>query len=96
MVDTVIECGNTLGIADVGDLYAKLLTELAEGNSVRFNVSEIERIDTAALQVMCSYSKEVISHGQSLVWQSPSEAFLRSVRLLGLESRMNIEDNTDG
>jgi len=87
---TVIECGEALGIADVGDFYAKLLTELAEGHKVRFNVSDIERIDGAALQVMYAYAKEAEKHGQGLVWASPSEAFMRSVNLLGLAEGMNI------
>jgi len=87
---TVIECGEALGIADVGDLYAKLLTELAEGNKVRFNVSDIERIDGAVLQVMYAYAKEAEKRGQGLVWDSPSDAFMRSVKLLGLAEGMNI------
>lgn len=96
MAETVIECGDALGIADVGDLYAKLLTELAEGNSIRFNVSEIERIDAAALQMMYAYSKEAEKQGNTLEWQQPSEAFFRSAQLLGLATAMNIEDNTVG
>ena len=91
---TVIECGETLGIADVGDLYAKLLTELAEGHTIRFDVSNIERIDAAALQVIYAYSKEVEKQGHVLTWEASSEAFRRSASLLGLAERMNIEDNT--
>jgi len=96
MADTevVIECGDALGIADVGDLYAKLLTEVAEGNTVRFDVSQLERIDGAALQMMYAYTKEAASQGNTLKWEEPSDAFLRSARLLGLLSVMNIEDNT--
>jgi len=90
---SVIDCGETLGIADVGDLYATLLTELAEGNTVRLDVSEIERIDAAALQMIYAYSKEAIRQGEALSWISPSQAFLRSVNLLGLAERMNIEGN---
>ena len=90
----VIECGDALGIADVGDLYAKLLIELAEGHIVHFDVSEIERIDAAALQVLYAYFKEAEKQGHTLLWNSPSEAFIRSVNLLGLAEKMNIEDNT--
>jgi len=93
MAETVIECGEVLGIADVGELYAKLLSELAEGNEVSFDVSQIERIDAAALQVMYAYSKEVKTHGQNLTWSSPSEAFMRSARLIGLASTMNLDGN---
>ncbi len=91
---TVIECGEALGIADVGDLYAKLLIEVAEGHAIRFNASDIERIDAAALQIIYAYSKEAEKQGHALVWEAPSEAFIRSAKLLGLAERMNIEDNT--
>jgi len=94
MTEVIIDCGDALGIADVGDLYGRLLTEVAEGHSVQFDISQLERIDGAALQVMYAYSKEARSQGHSLVWKSPSDAFLRSARLLGLLSAMNIEDNT--
>jgi len=91
---TVIDCGEALGIADVGDLYAKLLTELAEGHAIRFDVSKVERIDAAALQVIYAYSKEAEKQGHALDWESPSEAFIRSANLLGLAERMKLEDNT--
>lgn len=94
MAETVIECGEALGIADVGDLYAKLLTEVAEGNVIRFDISQLERIDAAALQMLYAYSKEAEKQGHVLIWEAPSEAFLRSTRLLGLASVMNIDDNT--
>lgn len=94
MAETVIECGETLGIADVGDLYARLLTEVAEGNVMRFDISQLERVDAAALQMLYAYSKEAEKQGHTLRWDAPSEAFLRSARLLGLASVMNIDDNT--
>mgnify|MGYP000379595428 CR=1 FL=1 len=90
---SVIECGDAIGVADVGDLYAKLLTELAEGNAVSFDVSEIERIDAAALQMVYAYSKEASKQGQQLTWITPSDAFMRGATLLGLAERLNIEDN---
>ncbi len=90
--EVLVDCGEALGIADVGDLYATLLTEIAEGHTIKFDVSKIERIDGAALQLIYAYAKESISQGNPLNWDSPSEAFLRSARLLGLLSAMNLDD----
>lgn len=91
----MIDCGEIVGIADVGDFYATLLMSVAEGKSLNLDVSKVERIDGAALQLMYAYSKEARSHGHTLSWHSPSEAFLRSARLLGLSSLMNLENTTD-
>lgn len=85
-----IDCGDALSIADVGDLYADLLVSLAEGKTVQFDASKLERIDAAALQILYAYSKEAASNGSPLIWEQPSEAFYRSAELLGLAQLMNI------
>jgi len=91
---TIIPCGGSLSIADVGDLYAKLLISLAEGSTVTFDVSEIEKIDAASLQTIYAFSKEAAKQGKSLAWDSATPTFYRSAKLLGLAELMNIEDNT--
>jgi len=89
-----IGCGDALGIAEVADFYATLLTTLAEGGQVELDVSKLERIDAAALQMLYAFSKELVSHGATLTWLSPSEAFCRSAKLLGLEELMKLSDNS--
>ncbi len=95
MTDQVIDCGDALSIADVGDVYAKLLTPLAENKSVKIDCSQIERIDAAGIQMLYAFSKEAAAHGHPLNWEQPSEAFVRSARLLGLAELMNIDNNSD-
>ncbi|MFW5427251.1 MAG: lipid asymmetry maintenance protein MlaB [Methylophagaceae bacterium] len=85
----VIECGDALGISGVGDLHTQILMELSEGYKIQFDVSQIERIDAAALQLIYAYSKE-----QTLEWNEPSEAFIRSAKLLGLAELMNLEGDS--
>lgn len=85
-----MDCGDALSIADVGDLYADLLVLLAEGKTVQFDASKLERIDAAALQTLYAYSKVAASSGSPLIWEQPSEAFHRSAKLLGLAQLMNI------
>lgn len=89
----VIDCGESLNIAGVGDLYAKLLKLLADGQAVKLDVSKIERIDAAALQMLYSFSKEAEEHGNAIDWSDASDAFCRNANLLGLAPKMNIEDN---
>ncbi|MDH5358597.1 MAG: STAS domain-containing protein [Gammaproteobacteria bacterium] len=85
----VIDCGESLNIAGVGDLYAELLALLAEGKPVAFNVSQVERVDAASLQMLYAFSKEAEEQGNPLEWEQPSDAFYSSVKLLGLEKMLN-------
>jgi anti-anti-sigma regulatory factor len=89
-----IDCGDVLGIVHVAELYEKLLVSLAEGDVVILNVSKIERIDAAALQVIYAYSKALAKQGSELSWSSASEAFQRSAKLLGLTEKMNLNGNS--
>jgi len=92
--DTIaIACGEALGIAEVADVYATLLAALAEGSSVDLDISQLERVDAAALQMLYAFSKERATQGSSLTWTAPSEAFSRSAKLLGLAELMNLENN---
>ena len=89
----VIDCGDSLNIAGVGDLYAELLAALADGKAVKLDVSKIERIDAAALQMLYAFSGEAEEHGQPISWAQASEAFCRGAKLLGLAPKMNLDDN---
>jgi anti-anti-sigma regulatory factor len=92
--DTIaIACGEALGIAEVADVYETLLVALAEGSSVDLDISKLERVDAAALQMLYAFSKEMATQGSSLTWTSPSEAFSRSTKLLGLAELINLENN---
>jgi anti-anti-sigma regulatory factor len=90
---TLIDCGDSLGIANVGDMYTRVLSSLAEGQIIQFDVSKIERIDTAAMQMIYAFSKEAGKHGKVLLWDGASEAFVHSAKILGLATFMNITDN---
>ncbi len=94
MSDTVIDCGEILTIAGVGDLYAQLLIYLAEGKTVAFDCSKIERIDTASLQILLAYAKEAQTRAAPLSWLNPSDTFIQNAALLGLASQLNIQQNS--
>lgn len=90
---TVIDCGVVLGIANVADIYTRVLSSLAEGHIIQFDVSKIERIDAAAMQLIYAFSKEAAKQGYVLLWEGASEAFVCSAKMLGLATLMNMTDN---
>lgn len=90
---TVIDCGEVLAIANVAEMYTQALSGLADGHLIHFDVSKIERIDTAAIQMIYAFSKEAAKQGHVLQWQDASETFVRNVKTLGLAAMINLADN---
>jgi anti-anti-sigma regulatory factor len=95
MTIEVIKCGETLGVADVSTLYPQLLTLLLEEKQVVFDCSQIERIDTAALQMLYAFSKASALYGYDINWEQASDGFINSAHLLGLAKPMGIVDKRE-
>lgn len=89
----VIDCGDTLSIADVSTLYTEILTLLADGQQITLDVSKITRIDTAAIQLIYAFYNESLLLGYKISWHQPSDVFCQSVSSLGLAEKMNINNN---
>jgi anti-anti-sigma regulatory factor len=90
MTIEVIACGETFGIADVNALYPRLLTLLLEERPLVFDCSQIERIDTAALQMLYAFSKASSLYGYEINWNQASDSFINSAHLLGVATAMGI------
>lgn len=93
-INAAIDCGEMLTIAESAQLYATLLAELAEGHIVAVDLSRVQRIDVAGIQVLLGFSREVALQGQSVDWGTPSETFLKSVAMLGLEAEMGLQTHS--
>ncbi len=98
MTTAIIDCGKSLGMDDIDDMYADLLSLLAEDKQVSFDCSKIERIDTAALQMLCAFARESDIHGFTIVWDKTSDIFVHNARLIGLAGIMGLTNsrNDDG
>lgn len=86
----VIDCHDGLTIANVAEMYAQVLSHLAEGNLIQFETSKIEYIDIAAIQMIYAYSQYAVQQGHVLDWQSASDAFVDNVELLGMSKPMKM------
>ncbi|GAB3789649.1 STAS domain-containing protein [Dyella agri] len=64
-------------------LHAELLAALP-GGSVALDGSQVERVDTAALQLLLLLRRELDKHGSTLAWRGASEALNDAAGLLGL------------
>ena len=94
MAVEVIECGDALEVANVNALHSQLLAVLSEQKHVAFNCSQIERVDTAALQMLYAFSKASSDYGCVINWDEASDVFIHNARLLGLASAMGMQAST--
>lgn len=88
MAESIVEinCAESVIIAQVADLYAQLLMAMAEGQAIQINLSDIERIDTAVIQLFYSFSRDAQLQGLVVIWSNPSQLFCEAVDRLGIKA----------
>ncbi len=79
-----IECAEVLDISGVAEFHARCLEALGTKQSLRLNASQVDRADTAALQVLGAFIQDANTRQQVVQWEAPSEALCQSAALLGL------------
>ncbi|KGM08208.1 hypothetical protein LP43_0631 [Methylophaga thiooxydans] len=77
-----IEFGESLSIAQVGKLYGQLLTSIADEKAINLDLSQIERVDTAAIQLLYSFQRDAAAQGLVIIWSNPSKVFCDAVDIL--------------
>jgi ABC-type transporter Mla MlaB component len=73
-------------VADAGSLKSGLAKLLESSAAVTLDVSAVQRIDTAGLQVIAAFVRERESHGRQVQWQGSAAALATAARLLGLSA----------
>jgi anti-anti-sigma regulatory factor len=73
-------------------LKSALLDLLMDQLPVTFDVRAVERIDTAALQVLCAFVRDRKAAGGKVLWVGYTESFCEAIRLLGLQQLLDIPD----
>ncbi len=73
-----------LDIVGARNLYTKLSTVLAQTKSVELDGSRIERVDTAALQLLAAFCRAARDAGFALTWCGSSPALSDAAALLDL------------
>ncbi len=84
-----IDCGEVMDIAAMAEFRLQLVESLASKQAVVLDASQVERADTAALQVLTAFIQDAHAQQQVVQWKAPSEAMCRSAALLGLSGMLN-------
>jgi anti-anti-sigma regulatory factor len=88
----VLALGANCTVRDCSALKSELLDLLAHRQPVTIDVSGVERIDTAAMQVLCAFARDRQAAGGQVRWVGQAPGFVAAVRLLGLKKVLGVSD----
>jgi len=79
-----IDCGKKFTINHVSDIYLQLLTAMAEQQAVSIDISQIERIDTAAMQLLYNFERDAEKQDLVVMWSKASQVFEQAADTLAM------------
>jgi ABC-type transporter Mla MlaB component len=80
----ILTCEACLDISVAQAWYRKLQDCLERHQAVQFHGAQVERVDTAMLQLLSAFIQEARGRGMAVDWQQPSPALRQAARLLDL------------
>jgi len=88
----MLDCGEILDIAQVTQWHASAMQQLANINGdITIDVSSLQKIDTAGIQLLTSIVRHVESRGNKVIWSELSPAFINAATLLGLHDTLGMK-----
>lgn len=79
-----------VSIMDVEQLHAQFKGALGEEEALTISAAEVERIDSAGIQLCVSLCLTCQQLHRPVVWQDFSDTFLHSARLLGVSDVLGL------
>lgn len=80
-----------ISIVNIGEWKDKLTDLLEASSSIAINASDLTRVDTAAVQLMVAFIKELQTQNIEFEWANRSTELDKVARQLGLESMLQLE-----
>ena len=87
--DTILSLPSELSIDNISE-YKELLIEHLENSAslITLDGSKLCRVDTAGVQLLVVFIKQVLANGKKIEWQSCSEALQSTAAQLGLKQQL--------
>ena len=85
---TKLDFGEQLSITQLESWYLLCLKALLAGESVFIDVSRLQKIDTAALQLLYQFHHQAQHDDIQVIWSDLSESFQQAINLSGLPFTM--------
>ena len=77
-------------VSDALSLKERLANLLDEPQAVTLDITALQRIDTAGMQVISAFVRERAGQGRPVEWQGTAPALATAARLLGLTSLLKL------
>lgn len=77
-------------LADAAALREDLLVLLGTGQQVQIDAQVVDQIDTAGLQLLGAFARDLAASGRPLQWQSVTNVLREAAASLALESTLNL------
>jgi ABC-type transporter Mla MlaB component len=77
-------------VSDAPSLKERLAGLVGEPQAVTLDISALQRIDTAGMQVITAFVRERTGHGRPVEWQGTAPVLATAARLLGLTSLLKL------
>jgi anti-anti-sigma regulatory factor len=87
---TTIKLANTVDIASAAKLHEELKVALANEQPVTLDGSDVERADTAALQLLYAFYRDAQQLAVTVEWLPPSEQLLETAAHIGLQEKLGL------
>ena len=91
---TTLDCGQQLSIAQLEDWYLRCLKIVLACDDVFIDVSRLQKIDTAALQLLYQFHIQAQQVGIKVIWSDMSESFQDAIILSGLSFTMESQQTS--
>jgi len=77
-------------VAGARALKESLASHLDEPLPITLDITALQRIDTAGLQVLTAFVRERAGHGRAVEWRGTAPALTAAAQLLGLTSLLRL------
>jgi ABC-type transporter Mla MlaB component len=89
--EPVVVLAANCSVKDAAALKTSLCAVANEGTAVTLDVSAVERVDTATMQLLCAFVRDRGGRKQNVTWRGESQALQDAVRLLGVGALLGFE-----
>ena len=80
----VVVLGRHCGIREGAELRKQLLAQLACPGPVTIDIAAVERVDTAAIQLLYAFERERLAVGRELRWRGANATLTQALSVLGM------------
>jgi len=87
----LIELETTLGMDSIGELYQALLEHSGSGGAVVIEGGGVSAVDTASLQLLCSFVLAGKTEGFDVSWRGISDVLRKAIALTALQEALSLE-----